>query len=254
MKIRGAAVTNVGVVRSSNEDCVIAGPWTEDRSMIVPKIFEFAEPRGEVVLVADGMGGHRSGECASRMAAKAFLEYEKLFTDCEGLVCFLKGVNRLIFEVSAVDADMIGMGTTVAGVVCNVEGLIWFNVGDSKVFRYRDGFLRQLSVDDLAQRAMTSGTPKAGLTQALGGAPQFMEIEPHVGTEPFADGWRYLICSDGLTDVMPTPAIETMISESDEATVQLLLDTTLEKGAPDNVSIIMITVMAETADKVGGTE
>lgn len=253
MKIRGAAVTNVGVVRSSNEDCVIAGLWKEDRSMIVPKTFEFSEPRSEAVLVADGMGGHRAGECASRMAANAFLESDQLFTNSDSLVGFLKGVNRAIFQASSDDADLTGMGTTVAGVVCNIEGLLWFNVGDSKVFRYRDGFLRQLSVDDVAQRAVTSGTAKGGLTQALGGAPQFIEIEPHVGSEPLADGWRYLICSDGLTDVIPTPAIEDMISESDEATVQLLLDTTLEKGAPDNVSIIMITVLAETADEVGGT-
>jgi len=106
-----------------------------------------------------------------------------------------------------------------------------------------------LSFDDVAFRVAISGASKAGLTQALGGAQQFVEIDPHIGMEPLADGWRYLICSDGLTDVVTTLAIEEMISNADETTVQMLLDATLARGAPDNVSIIMITVTAEIGDE-----
>ena len=89
------------------------------------------------------------------------------------------------------------------------------------------------------------------MTQALGGAPQFIDIDPHIGTEPLADGWRYLICSDGLTDVVSASTIEGIISDSDETSVRILLDATLAEGAPDNVSIVMITVKAETADEMG---
>ena len=251
MKISGAAVTNTGGTRISNEDCLLVGSWKEQRSMVVPYTFEFSTPRSDVVLVADGMGGHRAGECASNMAANAFILNDQPMTDAVSLEAFVKRINRSIFDASAEDANLKGMGTTVAGLVCNAEGLLWFNVGDSRVFRLRDAFLMQLSVDDVAPRSVVPGTAKAGLTQALGGAPQFIDIEPHIGTEPLADGWRYLICSDGLTDVVSTSTIEDMISDSDEVSVRMLLDMTLAEGAPDNVSIIMITVRAETADHMG---
>lgn len=253
MKVSGAAVTNAGGTRFSNEDCVLAGSWKEQRSMIVPYTFEFSDPRSAVVLVADGMGGHRAGECASNMAANAFLLNDQPIADPGSLAVFLKSINRSIFDASAEDMRRRGMGTTVAGLVCNAEGLLWFNVGDSRVFRFRDAFLRQLSVDDVAPAAVR-GSSKAGLTQALGGAQQFIDIDPHVGSEVLADGWRYLICSDGLTDVVSVLNIEDMISDSDEASVRMLLDATLAEGAPDNVSIIMITVRAETADHIGEPE
>ena len=219
--------------------------------MIVPYTFEFSELRSNVVLVADGMGGHRAGERASNIAASAFIENDQNLTDTTSLGAFLKGINRNIFDAAAENALFRGMGTTVAGVVCTAEGLLWFNVGDSKIFRFRDDFLRQLSVDDLGSPVVISGASKAGLTQTLGGAQQFVEIDPHMGIEPLANGWRYLICSDGLTDVLTTSEIEEMISKVDETTVQMLLDATLARGAPDNVSLIMITVTAETADERG---
>ena len=250
MKICGAAITNTGGTRISNEDCVLAGFWKEQRSMVIPYTFEFPTPRSDVVLVADGMGGHRAGECASNMAANAFLLNDQPLIDTDSLAVFLKAINRSIFDASSEDVHLRGMGTTVAGLVCNAEGLLWFNIGDSRVFRFRDAFLMQLSIDDVAPRPVFPGAAKAGLTQALGGAPQFIDIEPHIGTEPLADGWRYLICSDGLTDVVSASAIEDMISDSDETTVQMLLDATLAEGSPDNVSIVMITVKAETAGEM----
>lgn len=172
MKICGAVVTNTGGARISNEDCVLADSWKEQRSMIVPYTFELQTLRSDVVLVADGMGGHRAGECASNMTANAFLLNDQPLTDPDSLAVFLKTINGLIFDASSEDVHLRGMGTTVAGLVCNAEGLLWFNIGDSRVFRFRDAFLRQLSVDDVAPRAVGPGTSKAGLTQALGGAPQ----------------------------------------------------------------------------------
>lgn len=251
MKISGAAVTNTGGTRLANEDCVMAGSWKEQRSMIVPYAFQFSDPRGDVVLVADGMGGHRAGERASHMAVNAFLVNNQSLTNPVSLAVFLRGINRSIFDASAEEIQLRGMGTTIAGVVCSAEALLWFNVGDSRVYRLRDEFLRQLSVDDVAPRAVIREAPKVGLTQSLGGTMQFVDIEPHIGMEPLADGWRYLICSDGLTDILPVSAIEEMISDSDEATVQMLLDTTLARGAPDNVSIIMMTVKTDTEDEWG---
>ena len=252
MKISGAAITNTGGARTTNEDCVVAGSWIEQRSMIVPYSFEFSQPRSDVVLVADGMGGYRAGGCASIMAANAFLlNYQALTCGPDTLALFLKRINRSIFDASAQDMNLRGMGTTVAGIVCKADSLLWFNVGDSKVFRFRDAFIRQLSFDDVGPRVLFPGASKPGLTQAFGGGSRFIDIEPHIGTEPLVHGCRYLLCSDGLTDVVSSADIERIISDSDEVTVQMLLDTTLEKGAVDNISIIMITVKCEPADEWG---
>jgi len=242
MIVTGAALTNVGSSRTSNQDCILAGIWSEQCSMSVPYTFEFSDAVGEVVLVADGMGGHRAGEHASRVAVEAFLSKESALQNPEELSGFLRIINRTVFDLAAKDAQLNGMGTTVAGLVCLSDTLLWFNVGDSKVFRFRDDFLRQLSVDDIA--SVTHGSRKPGLTQALGGAPNFVDVHPHVGSDPMAVGWRYLICSDGLTDVLPTLAIEQILASSDEEAVLQLLDAALAQGAPDNVSVILITVKA----------
>ena len=245
MIVTGAALTNVGSSRTSNQDCILAGSWREQRSMSVPYTFKFSETSGEMVLVADGMGGHRAGGHASSVAVEAFLSEESDQQDPEGLTDFLQDINKTVFELSEKDAQLKGMGTTVAGLVCLSDTLLWFNVGDSKVFRFRDDFLRQLSVDDVASASITRGSRKPGLTQALGGTSKFVDVHPHVGTEPMAVGWRYLICSDGLTDVVPTSAIEQILASPDEEAAQRLLDAALDQGAPDNVSVILITVKAE---------
>jgi serine/threonine protein phosphatase PrpC len=215
--------------------------------MSIPYTFDFSDLQGDVVLVADGMGGHRGGDHASKLAADAFLLNDRPLNTLDELASFLEAANRSIFDAADEDMGLRGMGTTVAGVICNSDALLWFNVGDSKVYRFRDEFLQQLSVDDVASTVVVSGAAKAGLTQALGGARQFLDIEPHIGIEPLAPGWRYLICSDGLTDVVPTSSIEQILTQSDKDAAQLLLDMALAKGAPDNVSIILITVWAETS-------
>lgn len=243
MIVTGAALTNVGSTRTSNQDCILAGAWSEQRSMSVPYTFEFSDAIGEVVLVADGMGGHRAGEQASRSAVEAFLSKECALQDQEELSDFLRDINKTVFDLAARDAQLNGMGTTIAGLICLSDRLLWFNVGDSKIFRFRDDFLRQLSVDDIA--SLTHDSRKPGLTQALGGAPSFVDVHPHVGSEPMAAGWRYLVCSDGLTDVVGTSEIEHILASSDEVASQRLLDAALAQGAPDNVSVILITVAAE---------
>jgi serine/threonine protein phosphatase PrpC len=245
MIVTGAALTNTGSLRSSNQDCILAGSWKEQRSMIVPYTFEFSEFADEVVLVADGMGGHRAGEHASGVAVDAFLSKKRAPQDPDELLDFLRGINKAVFDLAVEDTQLQGMGTTAAGLICLSDALLWFNIGDSKVFRFRDDFLRQLSVDDVASASIAHGSRKPGLTQALGGAPKFVEVHPHIGVEPIAVGWRYLICSDGLTDVVPTASIEQIMAFSDEEAAQQLLDAALAQGAPDNVSVILITVKSE---------
>ena len=128
------------------------------------------------------------------------------------------------------------MGTTVAGLVVTSDRTIWFNVGDSRVYSVRQEFLRQLSVDDVPAWQGAGGHV---ITQALGGAYEYTEIDPHVGARTNGPGRRYLLCSDGLTDVVPLEAMERAMADDDVSFVGALLDGALAAGAPDNVSIVV---------------
>ncbi|WP_170330791.1 PP2C family protein-serine/threonine phosphatase [Ruegeria arenilitoris] len=215
--------------------------------MSAPRNFAFSDFAGDVALIADGLGGHRAGERASDLVASAFLSNTLRLESTFDVVEVLQNANKSIYDLAAANTLLEGMGTTVAGLACLPDKLIWFNVGDSKIFRFRDGVLHQLSVDDVALMTTTTGLRKPALTQSLGGAPKFHDVAPHVGVEPVTDGWKYLICSDGLTDVVSIPAIEQVLSLSDEIAVQRLLDAALAQGAPDNVSVILLSVNARSA-------
>jgi serine/threonine protein phosphatase PrpC len=142
-----------------------------------------------------------------------------------------------------------GMGTTVAGLLFRQSGHLHFNVGDSRVYRFKAGFLRQLSIDDVRSPAADPAEGRRGstvLTQCLGGAVAMSEIAPHVGTEPVVAGWRYLLCSDGLTDMVPLERIEAILNEhaDDPDAVAALLAAALAGGGEDNISIIVATMSA----------
>ena len=158
----------------------------------------------------------------------------------------MRAVNRELFAAADDEPALRGMGTTVAGIVAMRDRTVWFNVGDSRVYSVRQGFVRQLSVDDVpAWAAAGSGR----ITQALGGADAYLDIDPHAGSESTRAGRRYLLCSDGLTDALPLETIERALSEDDRGVVDELLERTLAAGAPDNVSIVLAGVRPADGDR-----
>ena len=240
------AVTHHGKVRRHNEDSIVVDRWIGGDTMAAPRQsdHEFAAA-ATLLLVADGMGGHAGGREASRRAARAMVR----LTACDGarpeVADALRAVNRELFADTAAEPTLKGMGTTVAGVLAMADRIVWFNVGDSRVYSIRPEFMRQLSVDDVSAWTGSGG----GITQALGGADTFLDIHPHVGSESIRPGRRYLLCSDGLTNVVPLETMEHLLlgSDDDLAIVEELLDRTLAGGAPDNVSIVLASVREVTA-------
>lgn len=234
LAVRILAFTHAGAVRPHNEDCLAVGGRIESAPMTEPIeiVHDLAQP--VVLMVCDGMGGHNAGEVASDLAIR------KLVRDLPGgaaesaLAESLRRANQIVFDAAAIEPGRAGMGTTVAGIRIAAEGAFWFNVGDSRIYRYRNGFMRQLSIDD-------SG-PTGGLTQALGGAGAFIDVEPHVGDEPVVAGWRYLICSDGLTDMVSFEEIEAALAEAPEIAVRRLFDAAMAAGGHDNISILLALV------------
>lgn len=238
-----AAWTHRGKVRERNEDTIVVGDFRAGADgMEAPRSVECALREPVLCLVADGLGGHQAGEEASALAAR--LLAEKIGEEDDelgsGTAKLLREVNRAVFEAAAKPPGRRGMGTTVAGMLFAPGGIRWFNVGDSRIYRYRDGFARQLSVDDVPPEAPRSGR----ITQALGGAHGFVDITPHVGREELNAGWQYLICSDGLTDHLDVRRIEDVLGEAGTgaAAASRLFDLAMEDGGRDNISIVLAKV------------
>ena len=240
------AVTHRGNVRMHNEDTVVVDGWIGSGSMEEPRQSTHDFAGATLVLVADGMGGHVGGQEASRRAAEAMVRLipGDAGVDPAEVADALRTANRELFAAAAAEPALRGMGTTAAGLVAMPERTLWFNVGDSRVYSVRQGFLRQLSVDDVPAWQDAGG----GITQALGGAADFLEIHPHVGSAATRRGRRYLICSDGLTDALPLETIEGALSDDDRSLADELMDRTLAAGAPDNVSIVLASIRAEAAN------
>jgi serine/threonine protein phosphatase PrpC len=134
------------------------------------------------------------------------------------------------------DRRLLGMGTTVVGVALAAR-VVWFNVGDSRLYRVAGG-LTQLSSDDVPP-----GPRDGTITQTLGGLwPPGEAIAPHVGAEPLAAPARYLLCSDGLTDMLDDAEIAACLGCTDADAVMRLFEAAMRAGGRDNISIVLVSV------------
>lgn len=241
-------ITHTGKVRLENQDTIAAGRWVRNEPMTRPERLEFPLTRPVVCLVADGMGGHAAGEVASFHAASRLVQSADRLTDERAAAEQLQRLSDELVELTKADSTVRGMGTTVAGLVAGPAGLLHFNVGDSRVYRDQNGFLRQLSVDD--SNEPRNGPADAGesrsnshvITQALGGASHALEIAPHVRSDALPIASRYLICSDGLTTMLGLDEMEACLVADDEETAVRLLEQALERGGTDNISILIVRI------------
>jgi serine/threonine protein phosphatase PrpC len=231
-----SAFTHRGRVRARNEDAIVVGNWVSPPEMQSPHSIrcELAQPL--VCAIADGMGGHRAGEVASRHAVRQLAAASERLTSAKRVAECVTGINGRLYEAMAHDPSLEGMGTTVAGLVLS-EPAIWFNVGDSRVYRFRGGRLSQLSVDDVPPG------PRFGyITQSLGGATPTAPVEPHLGEEALSASTRFLLCSDGLTDMLGDDVIADCLALDDANAVARLFELAMDAGGADNVSIVIARV------------
>ena len=249
--IIAAGISDVGFMRAINEDRI----WIHDS--------------GEVMLLADGMGGHERGADASRIAIDTLsdlLSPEKINSQSDD-VMVLEGIpadiapvytiiHRAVKRTAAVIAERNSelklskyMGTTVAGfVLAEKNHVFWFHVGDSRVYRLREGRLKRLTVD----HSLFAEWEKAG---ALGEAPAKHVITRVLANDPEAEadidwdkrkrGDIYLLCSDGLNDMISDTDIEKIFNreKSIPETAEMLVSEALSAGGRDNVSVIICEVL-----------
>lgn len=242
------ALSHDGAVRDHNEDSLVVGAWTTCAvTTSTPQTLAFPLRDPVVVAVADGLGGHPAGELASSVVVESLSRVGHLMADEDLLRDALIACNETVFEQAGLDPARTSMGTTVAGVVMAAQSVLVFNVGDSRVYAHDSAGLRLVSTDDSPPLGRGQ-THTSIVTQTLGGAPVLTPVEPHVARHDVDATTRYLVCSDGLTDVVEDQAIATVLGELTGAeAIFALWRAAMTAGGPDNITIALVE-RAEPAD------
>jgi len=255
LKLAIYGVSDVGLNREHNEDSI---SWDINLGLI---------------MLADGMGGHNAGEVASELAVTAIRDAlldvltpeivnSKIIKCDEALREAVIYANEEIHEQANRQAECAGMGTTVVITLFHDDKVTYAHVGDSRIYRLRRGEFRQMTQDhSLVQEMIDNGylsqeeamisSSRNLITRALGIAP---EIEVDVTTEELDEDDVYLLCSDGLSD---------LVSEKDMAAIlidqrhnlgvasQQLVDAANERGGTDNISVILVAMQEAFSDERG---
>ena len=248
----GAWLCHRGRVRSANEDACLAGPRVCSGGSDTPAGFStgFAP---WMVAVSDGIGGHRGGAEASRTVVSALAAAERVTP--AAVTSILRRVNRELGTRGRQEPDLAAMGATVAGLACGRRGLFAFHVGDSRVYRQTSGGLSQITRDDSeAEELIEQGLLTAGdaarpaflhmLTQAIGGRRLTVKIDPHIHPIESPGEGRFLICTDGLTDMIaPSLITRIMLAEPKaKAAASALFEAAMNAGGMDNITIAVVEI------------
>lgn len=222
-RLRSAAISDVGNVRSINQDSFL----------------EF--PESGLWVVADGMGGHSHGETASRMVCDALADFQQVgsFEETIDAACErLRAVNEQLYRSVTLATPGDRCGSTVVALLARGSrcALLW--AGDSRGYRLRAGRLEQMTRDHTAAAAGIVGASAHAIARAVG-AQESLDVE--VCVDRILPGDRYLLCSDGLTGPVAADRIRECLESQDiGAAVQALLESTLDAGAPDNVTALVV--------------
>ena len=238
LKTTSYAASDVGKVRSSNQDSGYAG--------------------ANLFFVADGMGGHAGGDIASAIAAQHVALADEPVDSAQQaeqrLIDFIWQANEKLGVSVAEHPDLAGMGTTFSGILVHGTKVSIGHIGDSRVYLARDGVVKQITSDHtFVQRLVDTGRiteeealvhpRRSVLMRVLGDVEQFPEID--VETFETKPGDRWMVCSDGLSGVVPEGIMHRILlsqSSVKEAT-DLLVGEAIEFGAPDNVTVVLVDVV-----------
>lgn len=235
-------ISDIGLTRSNNEDS-----W---------KLL----PNKQFFVLADGMGGHQAGEIASQEAVDLLCSYyseesefgkKDLISVKLLLSKIIYQVNSFIYNLGKKHTELRGMGTTLCCCLLHPEGLIYAHVGDSRIYRFRDNHLEQLTKDhsllreliDLGQlndQQAKEFSYKNIITKAIGTQPS---VEASVNNTSLLNGDLILMCTDGLTDLLSFAELESLINETPPLKIgERLISRAKEKGGYDNITIVLVKI------------
>lgn len=245
-RVKACGLSDLGLVRQNNEDV-----W--DRL-----------PKDAFFVLADGMGGHQAGEIAAHEAVDALCSFVKGIIDDDqksprspkemekAIRDAIKQVNHVVYDLSSSSPTLRGMGTTLCAIYVHDQHVIYGHVGDSRIYRLRHKKLKLLTKDhsllrelvDLGQineEQMSGFLYKNIITKAIGTEPQ---VEPTMHLSEIHDGDLYLMCTDGLTDLLSKENIEEIVNHTGslEQRAHKLVDSAKEKGGHDNITVVLIQI------------
>jgi len=236
LALRYAVRSDVGLLREGNEDSAYAGP--------------------RLLAIADGMGGHAAGEVASAVAISALAGLDRAVPVGDllaPLAAAVAAANTTLHDMSVADPAVEGMGTTLTAMLWRDSHVALCHIGDSRAYLLRDGDFYQITRDHtLVQSLVDDGrlTPEAAAThpqrslllRALDGRT---EAEPDLSVREVRVGDRYMLCSDGLSDVVTEQTLHktlVTITNPDDAVLQLI-ELAIRSGGPDNITCIVADVV-----------
>ncbi|MCX7522738.1 protein phosphatase 2C domain-containing protein [Microbacterium sp. STN6] len=240
---RAAAASHVGKIRSNNQDSGYAG--------------------AHLFVVADGMGGHAGGDVASAIALQRIREADREYLSGEeaefSLQAALIAANAQLAETVFEHPELTGMGTTVSAIARVGDEIALAHIGDSRIYLLRDGELKQVSTDHtFVQRLVDSGRITEEEAMVHPRRSVLMRVLGDVDASPEIDTWcldtkpgdRWMLCSDGLSGVVKHEDIQSALATTDNPAdaAQRLVQLTLDGGAPDNVTVVILDI----ADQMPG--
>jgi len=237
MRIRAGVATDIGRVREKNDDSFLIEP--------------------PLYAVADGMGGHRGGDVASQLALETV---DRMFLEGQGsLAEQIREANRTVFERSAEDRAVAGMGTTLTAALVREGEVHLAHVGDSRAYLLRAGALRQLTKDHtLVGRMIRAGEISEAeaevhphrnvLTRSVGTEPDVRVDEEDVG---LLEGDRLLLCSDGLTNMVTEDQIQAILETTPtnpQEAADRLVRAANRAGGVDNITVVVLDLVGDGDD------
>ena len=257
LKVQAVMKTDVGLVRSENQDF---GAYT------TPDEESQSKPGGRLMIVADGMGGHRGGATASRLATET-IKAQYLGSETDDIAAALQDsltrANARVFSESQANADLRGMGTTTSALVVR-DNLAWFgHVGDSRIYLVRGGEIRQMNDDHSLVAPMVreglltaeeaENHPRRNVLQRSLGVAEQVEADVR-GPFEVQEGDIFIICSDGLHGLVKEDEMREVARMPIAQAASEFVRRALDRGAPDNVTVIVARAVREGAEEAAGED
>ena len=249
------AESNIGRIRQSNEDnYFVCGNTVNAAHTAEAQLIPSVEG---VVAVCDGMGGLDNGELASQLAAETLNAYSQTMIksrfSTSSILSYFDAANEKICGEIRLGSNKMGCAFAMLGF--RGRSVVAANIGDSRVYSFLNGSLTQLSKDHTeAQALLDAGVITRSdearmpsrhlLTQYLGVLPEDMKIEPYIVKKKAKEGERFLLCSDGLYEMLSDGVIEEILRQNLtlKDTTRALIDSALNAGGKDNVTVILCEI------------
>ena len=251
-QIEYAYTCHIGKIRNNNEDnfwCCGDSLEAQNQGMSHIRSGYMKQSEYPLLAVFDGMGGESCGEMAAFLAAEACGEHFKTAKDGirndpeEFLNEICESMNQAICDYGRTN-KINSMGTTAALLAFAEDAVYSCNLGDSRIYKSDREKFYQISQDHVLGRSLFG---KAPLTQYLGMEEENLQLEPSISRQEIKIGDRFLLCSDGITDMLSDGEIADILSRDTPVakTVEILVDRALKKGGRDNITVVLCEVMEQ---------